>query len=445
MIGDILDKEIIFICYPNDWHWALSAEYINSRIMQGAKIEVIDLSYIAEPKPKTLIRKMLRGSNLERNIRKYFKQKNIIYHKCSNSYLKLWINMLSLKTLSQIIDETNGGLAYNSIVEKTGLLSIKVNEHKRIVNEELIKVNLTNLILNKMPCAEKTTIVTANGRFTKNACVLSFAKRNNFQFKLLEFGSNRQKFEIFFNSPHSMFEVQEKITKYWETSDRKTRIQIAESFINSIEHKHSFSPYNFRKKMVPSKIPKFDNRKILTFFASTESEYAGVRDTVGETEFSNQYDAFSAIVALLDPLKWKICLRLHPNITGDYSNGSETENWFSFQKNSNVEIILPDSDIDSIALGLNSDVVVVFASVIAMELLSLGQKKIISMGPAPWNKLLPDLYVSNNTKLEHFFNNMSDFQGNKTDIYPWAYYMSNFGNDFSILKFDETRHSWVMR
>ena len=445
MISDILEKEIIFICYPNDWHWALSAEYVNSRIIKGAKIEVVDLSYIAEPEPKTLIRKMRGGSKLERDIRKYFKQKNITYLKYSNSYLRLWINMLSLKTFLQIIDEANGGLAYNTIVEKTGLLSIKVNEHKRIVNEEITKLNFTNLILNEMPSAEKNTIVTVNGRFTKNACVLSFAKRNNLRFKLLEFGSNRQKYEIFLNSPHSMFEVQAKIINYWESADRKTRIQIAESFINGIEHNYSFSPYNFRKRMIPSKIPKIDNRKILTFFGSTESEYAGVRDSVGENEFSNQYDAFRAIVALLDPVKWKIYLRLHPSITSDYSNGSDTEKWLSFQKKSNVEIILPNSDIDSIALGLKSDVAVVFASTIAMELLSLGQKKIISMGPAPWNKLLPDLYVSDNTKLEHFFNNMSDFQGNKTDIYPWAYYMSNFGNDFSILKFEETMHTWVMR
>jgi hypothetical protein len=93
MISDIQNKEIIFICYPNDWHWALSAEYINSRIIQGAKIEVIDLSYIAEPKPRTLIRKMLGGSKLEREIRKYFKQKNITYLRYSNSYLKLLIKM----------------------------------------------------------------------------------------------------------------------------------------------------------------------------------------------------------------------------------------------------------------------------------------------------------------------------------------------------------------
>jgi hypothetical protein len=94
---------------------------------------------------------------------------------------------------------------------------------------------------------------------------------------------------------------------------------------------------------------------------------------------------------------------------------------------------------------LKSDIAAVFGSTIAMELLSLGQKKIISMGPAPWNKLLPDLYVSNSIKLKHFLNNMSNFQANKTDIYPWAYYMINFGNDFSILKFEENKHTWVMK
>jgi hypothetical protein len=48
-------------------------------------------------------------------------------------------------------------------------------------------------------------------------------------------------------------------------------------------------------------------------------------------------------------------------------------------------------------------------------------------------------------KLKHFLNNMSNFQANKTDIYPWAYYMINFGNDFSILKFEENKHTWVMK
>jgi hypothetical protein len=242
-----------------------------------------------------------------------------------------------------------------------------------------------------------------------------------------------------------MFEVQDKIDKYWETSDRNTRSQIAESFISNIEQKFSFSPYNFRKKMVIGKIPAKDNRRIFTFFASTESEYAGVRDTVGKGEFRNQYDAFAAAADLLDPVKWKIYLRLHPSITSTYLNKSETRNWLIFQTRTNIEVILPNSDIDSIALGLKSDVAAVFASTIAMELVALGQSKIISMGPSPWNKLLPDLYISNVTKLQHFFNNMENFQANKSDIYPWAYYMANFGDEFLILKFDKNKHTWVIK
>jgi hypothetical protein len=147
-----LNKEVIFICYPNDWHWALSAEYVNSRITQGCEIEVIDISYIGELKPKTLIRNILGGSKLEREIREFFKQKNIPYVKHLNSYLKLWIQVLFLKISLQIINETNGGLVYNSIVEKTGQLRIKVDEHKRVVNEEIIKLKFTNQILDPEHC-----------------------------------------------------------------------------------------------------------------------------------------------------------------------------------------------------------------------------------------------------------------------------------------------------
>jgi hypothetical protein len=141
--------------------------------------------------------------------------------------------------------------------------------------------------------------------------------------------------------------------------------------------------------MRPGFAPKKSNKKRCTFFASTEAEYAGVGDILPKGYFKNQVEAFRYLCEYLDPNIWEIFLRRHPQNPMSKIKDPEFFLWEEFEFFKNVTIIEPDSIVDSLALGLGSDLCVNYCSSISMELVVHGAKEVITMGPAPWNKLIP--------------------------------------------------------
>ena len=40
--------KIVIVTSPNDWHWAISLEYLWHQIQRGTEIGILDLSYVGE-------------------------------------------------------------------------------------------------------------------------------------------------------------------------------------------------------------------------------------------------------------------------------------------------------------------------------------------------------------------------------------------------------------
>jgi hypothetical protein len=76
-----------------------------------------------------------------------------------------------------------------------------------------------------------------------------------------------------------------------------------------------------------------------------------------------------------------------------------------------------------------------------MELVARGKKNVITLGPAPWNRLLPRNFTPS---LEHLSRHLKSGipEISVSDIYPWALFMSRFGENFKVLKFDKKTSSW---
>ena len=58
------NRNLLVICYPLDWHWALSFEFLNHQDKLGFNYEVLDLSFVGETGTSKLIKSISGGSKL---------------------------------------------------------------------------------------------------------------------------------------------------------------------------------------------------------------------------------------------------------------------------------------------------------------------------------------------------------------------------------------------
>ena len=438
-------KNLIIIAYPLDWQWVISAEYLFSRRTQFSEYEVLIACHLGEPNPRALIRWLLTGNKFQRKLTKKLRAAGFSLIKAPISFSRLrktWI-----QNTEQGIDCYNSksgyGPAYNSIVEKSGNLVIDSEKHATIIEGEVnFDIAMKNFLASLSPENYKK-VITVNGRFTKNARIVHWAKSNNLDLELLEFGSTNEHFEVFKKSPHSMSEVEEKIQDFWsQAGDNKETV--ADVYLSSLRKDSDFSKIGWRNAMVQGKIPKLMDKKICTFYASTEAEYAGVGDESTPGHFASQVEAFHGLVETLSEREWHIYLRRHPKNPNSKDSDPEEFLWTPFSMVENVGIIEPTSDVDSLSLGYSSDLIVNFCSTIAMEFVAQGLQNVVTLGPSPWNQLLPLNFLPTMESISKFTENAFP-KVSPEDIRPWAYYYSRFGTKFCLTSFNKQTTTWNLK
>jgi len=78
-----------------------------------------------------------------------------------------------------------------------------------------------------------------------------------------------------------------------------------------------------------------------------------------------------------------------------------------------------------------------------MELAIRGFHRFATLGPAPWNQLLPKHYTPNVGELKIFFEHPPSSM-KITNLYPWAFYVATFGNDFQAIQYDNKKKKWIL-
>ncbi len=437
-------KVLLVICYSNDWHWVLSTEFALSLTNQNVSIDILDLSTIGENRFRLLFKQLWKKDKVQRSFR------SILTNSGANFFRRRFVlsekikNKLSLHREFSSKMNLNDHPALNSIIERIGNLQISKTSDKRVIKKELSVYNSVTSVMSRINLDTYSMVATVNGRFSKNAAVVKRCRELYIKTSLIEFGSTLSKFEVFEDSPHSMMEIENKIKIYWENAAEAYRTRIASDYLSELVLASSDNRHGWRDHMIEGSIPKKKLTNRCTFFASTEAEYAGgVGDKIVEGNFRNQVQAFQAIVDLLPAKDWEIFLRRHPRARHGPDNDPEGFLWADFENIQNVFIVSPDSEIDSIALGLSSNFVMNFSSTIVVELAARGFQRFATLGPAPWNQLLPEHYTPNARELEIFFDNPPSLM-NVTNLYPWAFYVSTFGNDFQAIQYDNEEKKWIL-
>lgn len=434
-------RNILIMCESSGWQWGVGAEFINFELKNGNSYEVLDLSFLGDFKLKTRIRRLLGGFKMRRETLAFFKRKNLQVSKIQ----RLGNIHYRQKNLHDLLEQSP---AINSIVERCQTIDLELiqgkDQYARIVQEEFRKSDLVYSVLSGIDFSDVEKIVTVNGRFTKSATVVKYCEDSGIKLALLEGGNKNSSFQIFEVSPHSTIEVQGKITQLWNSAIEPYRSEISREFLENLVINRRLPGVDFRSKIIWDKKPKFSGKKICAFFASSEWEYIGVREEVQPGHFKNQIEAFEALLTCLDKDIWDIYLRRHPaGPNADQCDG-EKSLWIQFQNFPNVFVIEPSSEIDSIALGLKADLIASYGSTINIEFYARKLSNAITLGPAPWNNLLPERYMPTTEKLKDFISSInSNIQMDK--LLPWAYYQMESGIEFELITTDDKTGRWKMK
>jgi hypothetical protein len=422
------NKNLLVMCESAGWQWGLGLEFVNSEIERGKTYEVLDLSFLGELNLKTLARLILGGFKIRRKCINHLESREIQVRVLKYKLLR------ERKYLSSIPLDQSPSL--NSIVEKSETIDLDYimtrRNTRKIIRKENKKRDLIYAVMNNLDFQLYEQVVTVNGRFTKSNTVRYVCKKKKVPFQLIEYGCKKDSFEVFTESPHSIHEVSNKIIDFWNKSSEPQRTAVASKFINNIVKKNSLPGINFREKMIAGRIPRLSDKKICVFFASSEWEYIGVGDNVENNTFRSQVEAFKALIHCLDANKWDIYLRRHPFSPKSNQVDGEFIIWKEFYKKNNIFMIEPNSVIDSISLGERADLITGFGSTILAEFLARGYQNVVTLGPAPWNELIPDRYCPTYEAITNFLTSEKK-PFSIGQLHPWAYFQAESGTPFKII------------
>lgn len=209
-----------------------------------------------------------------------------------------------------------------------------------------------------------------NGRFATNLPMILYCERNNIPYCTHERGSKISKYCLFMNSiPHSLKNAYVEIEEMWK-SEVINKEEIGASFFIERRNRvaqgwHSFTASQ-KENLLPKDLP--EHKTIVSIFNSTVEEWTAVRGIENTFKiFRDEYDCLSTIFEYFkDDKDLQFYLRIHPNLVG--SNNTQIKLLRGFiSKYKNVEIIVPESPIDTYALMDNSDKIIVLGSTMGIE------------------------------------------------------------------------------
>ncbi len=214
-----------------------------------------------------------------------------------------------------------------------------------------------------------------NGRFATTLPLLLYCEQNNIPFYTHERGGKINKFCLFYKSiPHSVSYISQEIEEVWNSSlvNKELKEQIGATFFIDRRNRVIQAWYSFiaaqKNNLLPSSINSEGDKKIISIFNSTTEEYAAIRGSENAFLFNlDEHQYLSTIFEYFkDDKDVQFYLRIHPNLIN--TDNTQTKLLKEFKsKYNNVEIIDPESPIDTYALIENSDTIIVLGSTIGAE------------------------------------------------------------------------------
>ncbi len=444
-------KALVVSCYRWEWQHLLTLEGAKELTNLGFMVDYLEVSGFESNCIKDKIKGALKRSETLKTRLDLLKSIGIhvshprfiiLQYKVKSTFRKV----LPLTFRSTLL-ESRWNIIYPGLVELTNDINVNIDKNKRLIQKTLVRdfyfVRLLQMACVNLDSYDRVLIV--NGRYPLNRAASEFFKSNSLNVSFIEFGANRQKFQIYTRSPHSMENRKQLFQEFFEQNsvDQNDVNLIGAKLFKNRRLFDEQANLSWTRKMSSESIPAISTtRKICSFFPTSEKEFAGVSDPPPEGHFKDQQHALDALIKELGE-EWEIFIRRHPKAhesTGD----PEASRWEVYKNFENVHLIDPDSEVDSYALAKRSDLVAHYSSFIGPELIASGHQHVITLGPTQWENLDPKRHLHSAAEIADYLKN---YPSNipSININRLGFYTSTFGTDFKLYYWDGSKEKWLRR
>jgi len=433
---------VVVHCYNTDLNLAWTIEYINL-IVPKTRVElVLDLSIknvCNETSSRSYIGRVLKGRQrwrstyLERYLRQHgingvrpLKLRRSIIGKALSCLIGIWLNWNPRLQRNPKIPVSLYRSVHSSMANKLSTVYYRPFFHpfalfRRILAYWNSHQNTTEILLNT---GHDYGVIIPNGRLPVSAGAAQAARDLNLDTRYLERGGSPGMLDVFSESPHSMQERRNAVMRNWErglSAFPELCVQIAKDYFSLRREGDPHSGISWQRKNVrtidlPEEIQS-SHEQVWCYFTSTELEFAVHQEEVNHKYFENQRDAILALVESIQEKPVKLIVRRHPQRKWKWFD-KERKLWASIRHHKQVIWIGPKDAINSYDLGLKSDIVFHFNSSIGPELIALGHKNVITLGPTSWLAPESDKSCGSTDQILHSIG-VSDLGSNEAT--QWAF------------------------
>lgn len=231
-------------------------------------------------------------------------------------------------------------------------------------------------------------IYVFNGRFAAMRAVFRAAQSRGVECCLHERGCDNQHYDVLTNHmSHDIPAMHGVIRRRWEAAESNPQRQaIAETWYRERVQRVERNWHSFVKDQQLGELPTGwnPNKKNITVFCSSDDEFAAIGDFWNNTLYSDQSEAIRRIVTdLLPHREINFTLRMHPNLKGVTHRGVQA---MLNLRSTNLNVLPPESSVDSYTLLKASDCVVTFGSTVGIEAVYWERPSVL-LGPAFYQDL----------------------------------------------------------
>ncbi len=324
---------------------------------------------------------------------------------------------------------------HSSLSNRFGTLHYRPLFHPIAVGRRILAFYYSYFVTRQFLLREKTEsgVVIPNGRLPVSAGAALAARELGLPVRYLERGGSPGMLDVFSISPHSMEERREAVTRIWDIGQSifpELSQQISADYFHLRRKLDPYSGVSWQKDSSPDRtlghLQKHSGKQVWCYFTSTELEFA-VHEEPGSTNyFENQTLAVQELVSLIGHDEVVLVIRRHPQKKWRLLD-KERYLWRSLRRNPKVIWIGPKDSINSYQLGMEADVVFHYNSSIGAELIFLGHRRVLTLGPTSW--LPPKLSLGGQLDFQAI--SATETATHLEHAVKWAFYQVMAGSIFT--------------
>lgn len=274
-----------------------------------------------------------------------------------------------------------------------------------------------------------------NGRFCNSRAVMNAAQDLDIHFRVHERGATKDRYTARPFMPHDFGRVQDEMLEAWaQVSSNKALRQIGHQFFIGRRRGQEQGWTSFTTQQIEGWIPDLAaDKKVVTYFASSDDEFRAVGDIVKWDHWSDQRTALQSLIRVCEGLpNVQLIVRLHPHLSK--KSIEDRTGWTSLSIPEDAVLVGPEDPVDTYALIERSDLVVTGGSTVGIESVYWGTPS-ICLGPSIYTKLGAVHVPRDEPELKQMLlQDELEVQPEKT--LPYGYYFSEFGEKYRHYRAD---------